>query len=126
MERVLVRAQLTNLHHLSVKGLITKPASALRVKRKRVFDKHAKSWTYKDYKGHENRRAVQVDHMTARKNGVTVKHFQAWERKSKFLFACVYSHAKASSAKKFLLEFVKKAPFPILSIQVDGGSEFIG
>jgi hypothetical protein len=26
---------------------------------------------------------VQIDHMTATKNGVTSKHFQAWERRSK-------------------------------------------
>ncbi len=67
---------------------------------------------------------VQIDHMTVTKNGVTIKHFQAWERKSKHLFAMVYSHAKASSAKRFLLDFEAQAPFKILPIQVDGGSEF--
>ena len=68
---------------------------------------------------------VQIDHMTVVKNGITVKHFQAWDRKSKYIHAAVYSHAKASSAKRFLLEFIEKSPFPILSIQVDGGSEFM-
>jgi putative transposase len=63
--------------------------------------------------------------MTVTKNGITVKHFQAWERKLKHIFAAVYSNAKASSAKRFLLDFVKNAPFKILSIQVDGGSEFM-
>ncbi|MEB3702441.1 IS481 family transposase domain protein [Candidatus Bealeia paramacronuclearis] len=36
----------------------------------------------------------------------------------------MYAHAKSSSAKRFLLEFVKQAPFKIHSIQVGGGSEF--
>lgn len=68
---------------------------------------------------------VQIDHMSVTKNGITFKHFQAWERKSKYLDAKVYSHAKTSSAKRFLEDFIKQAPFPILSIQVDGGSEFM-
>jgi hypothetical protein len=31
---------------------------------------------------------VQIDHMTVTKNGISFKHFQAWERKSKTIFAC--------------------------------------
>ena len=54
---------------------------------------------------------VQIDHMTVTKNGITVKHFQASARKSKFIHAQVYSHAKA--------------PFKIKSIQIDGGAEFM-
>jgi putative transposase len=61
---------------------------------------------------------------TVTKNGITVKHFQAWDRKSKYMDAGVASNANAKSAKR-LLEYVKGAPFPILSIQVDGGSEFM-
>jgi putative transposase len=57
--------------------------------------------------------------------GITCKHFQAWESKSKFIHAQVYSHAKASSAKRFLMELIEEAPFKILPIQVDGGSEFM-
>ena len=34
-------------------------------------------------------------------------------------------NAKATSARKFLREFVKTAPYVIRSIQVDGGSEFM-
>ena len=68
---------------------------------------------------------VQIDHMTATKNGVTVKHFQAWERKSKHIHAQIYSHAKSTSAKKFLKELLQVAPYQIRSIQVDGGSEFM-
>ena len=68
---------------------------------------------------------VQVDHMTVTKNGRTFKHFQAWERKSKILVAQVYSRARSKDAAKFLKELAKKAPYKILSIQVDVGSEFM-
>ena len=114
------------LSTLFEKGLITKSISAPRSKRKRNFRKHhAKAWSYKDYKTIELGERVQVDHMTVTKNGVCVKHFQAWERKSKYIHAQLYSNAKATSAKKFLLELIEKAPFKIKSIQVDGGSEFM-
>lgn len=68
---------------------------------------------------------VQIDHMTVTKNGTGFKHFQGWDRKSKYIDAQVYSNATSSSAKRFLLDFVQSAPFKIQSIQVDGGSEFI-
>jgi transposase InsO family protein len=113
------------IKHLKAKGLIIRSPSALRTKRKRVFKKHAKPWEFKLYENMILGERVQIDHMTVTKNGITVKHFQAWERKSKHIFAAVYSNAKASSAKRFLLDFVKNAPFKILSIQVDGGSEFM-
>lgn len=114
------------LTHLKRKHLITKSRSALRFKRKRNFAKgYAKRAEFKKYEEMVLGERVQIDHMTVTKNGITVKHFQAWERKSKYIHACVYSHAKARSAKRFLLDFVAKSPFKILSIQVDGGSEFM-
>ena len=113
------------LKHLTEKGLITKSPSALRTKRKRIFKKHATPWEFKKYEDMQLGERVQIDHMTVTKNGLTCKHFQGWERRSKHLFAKVYSHAKASSAKRFLLDFVAQAPFKIISIQVDGGSEFM-
>lgn len=110
---------------LMVKGLITKSASALGKKRHRSFAKgHAQPWTYKPYKAMIMGERVQIDPMTVTKNGITVKHFQAWDRISKFIHANVYSHAKSTAAKRFLLELVEHTPFKIHSIQVDGGSEF--
>lgn len=113
------------LTFLKNKGLITKSPSALRTKRKRIFKNHARPWEYKDYKTMTLGERVQIDHMTVTKNGITFKHFQAWERKSKYIQASVYSNAKATSARRFLLDFVKQAPFTVESIQVDGGSEFM-
>jgi putative transposase len=68
---------------------------------------------------------VQVDHMTATKNAVTFKYFQACERRSKHIHAQVYSNANARSAKRFLQELVEIVPYKIISIRVDGGSEFM-
>lgn len=114
------------LNHLAEKGLILRSPSALRAKRKRNFQgRHAQPWTYRDYKDIGVGERVQIDHMTVTRNGLVCKHFQAWDRRSKFIHAQVYSNAKSSSAKRFLQEFVDKAPFPIKSIQVDGGSEFM-
>ncbi|MDF1678700.1 MAG: integrase core domain-containing protein [Legionellaceae bacterium] len=113
------------LNFLKKKGLVTKSMSALRARRKRTFKGHAKPWTYKKYENIAVGERVQVDHMTVTKNGICVKHFQAWDRPSKFIFAQVFSNAKSRSAKKFLDELIAKAPFKVTCIQVDGGSEFM-
>lgn len=113
------------LKHIKTKGCLTKSRSAFRYKRKRTFKGHAKRAEFKDYKEMKLGERVQIDHMTVFKNGIYVKHFQAWERKSKYIHAGVYSNAKSSSAKRFLLDFIEKSPFKVLSIQVDGGSEFM-
>lgn len=113
------------LKSLMDKGLITKSASAMKSRRKRNFNKsYAKPWKYKDYIKMKIGERVQIDHMSVSKNGIPVKHFQAWERKSKHMTTGIYCNAKSKSAKQFLRDLVKNAPFPILSIQVDGGSEF--
>lgn len=113
------------LTHLMRKGLITNSISAPRIKRKRSFTKgHAKPWPFKPYKDMVMGERVQIDHMTVTKNGITVKHLQAWDRVSKYTHANVYYHAKSTSSKRFLLDLLEKAPFKVLSIQVDGGSEF--
>lgn len=69
---------------------------------------------------------IQIDHMTVNKYGRIFKHFQAWDRCSKFIYADVFSAASSKSAAEFLKNLVAKCPFKILSIQVDGGSEFRG
>lgn len=113
------------LKHLLGKYLIQKSPSARWQKKKRLFSKgYSKPWKYKEYNKMKLGERIQIDHMTATKNGICLKHFQAWDRRSKYIDANVYSNAKASSAKRFLIEFVENCPFDVLSIQVDGGSEF--
>jgi IS30 family transposase len=112
------------IKHLMRKGLIQKSLSAPYKKRRRHFKGHAQPWVY-GMKGLKPGQMIQIDHMSVSKNSFSCKHFQAWDPTSKFIHASLYSHAKSRSAKKFLLEFIQKAPFPIESIQVDGGSEFM-
>ena len=113
------------LSFLSQKHQIT-PARSRPQKRRRDFSKgHAEAWKYKEYNKIELGERVQIDHMSATKNGVSVKHFMAWDRRSKHIHAQIYSNAKATSARKFLRELVQTAPYAIRSIQVDGGSEFM-
>jgi putative transposase len=109
---------------LMEKGLILKSLSAPRQKRKRNFQKHAQPWKYASIPSKPGE-MVQIDHMSVTVNQITVKHFQAWDPKSKYIQANVYSNATSSTAKRFLLELIRKAPFKISSIQVDGGSEFM-
>ena len=114
------------LKHIKEKGWLTKSRSAFRYKKKRLFNGHAQRAEFKPYKDMILGERVQIDHMTVLKNGIYVKHFQAWERKSKYIHGSVYSNATALSARRFLLDLIEKAPFKVLSIQVDGGSEFMG
>ena len=113
------------LSFLNGKGVITRARSRPQKRRRNFTKGHAQPWKYKDYKDMGLGERVQIDHMTATKNGITVKHCQAWERKSKDIHAQIYSNAKATSARKFLKELIQVAPYPIRSIQLDGGSEFM-
>lgn len=112
------------LKHLMNKGLIQRSLSASHKKRKRSFKGHAQKWIY-GMKALKPGQMLQIDHMTVSKNNISAKHFQAWDPKSRFIHASLYSSAKSQSAKKFLEELVQKAPFNIESVQVDGGSEFM-
>src|SRR3990167_8621602 len=86
------------LNHLMTKGLIQKSLSAPRQKRKRNFQKHAKPWKYGMHSLKPGQ-MVQIDHMTVSVNQITIKHFQAWDPKSKYIQAHVYSNATSQTAK---------------------------
>jgi len=63
--------------------------------------------------------------MTCRVEDKTIKHFNAWNRKTKSNVADIYSRATSGCAAKFLDKVVAEYPFKIESVQVDGGSEFM-
>jgi len=105
---------------------VPRSQSAPKVKKRRKFDKHAKRWTFKKHSDMKLGERVQIDHMTDKvAGGPDIKHFGAWERFSKYMHANCYSNATSNSAKRFLYELVEVAPYDILSIQVDGGCEFM-
>ena len=96
----------------------------VKPKRRRNFAKWARRWKY----GTRARRAgelVQVDHMTYTAGGQSLKEFRAVCPVSKFMVARVYSRATAGNARRFLMDLIGTLPFPLLSVQVDGGSEFM-
>ena len=98
-----------------------------RVKPKRPRDfaaKWAKRWKYGS-KASRPGELVQIDHMTYAVGGQSLKEFRAACPVSKFMAARVCSRATAGNAKRFLLDILGVLPFPLVSIQVDGGSEFM-
>ena len=106
--------------------LILRHTALVKVKRSRVSKGHAKPWSFKSYEVMELGERIQLDHMVVTNHGKTLRHFQFWERRSRVILTYVFAKATAHSAREALLQFVKEAPFPIKSIQVDGGSEFMG
>ena len=112
------------LKSLMGKGIV-RSYSAIRHKaHARRFQRHAQRWKY-GMKGKEPGQLVQVDHMTVTQNNVHMKHFQAWDPVTKTIVAEVYPNAKSATARQFLHKLIRAVPFPIKSIQVDGGSEFM-
>ena len=93
-------------------------------KRRRTFAKWAKRWKY-GTRAREAGELVQVDHMTYAAGGQKLKEFRAVCPVSKFMVTRVYSRATAGNARRFLMDLVGALPFPLQSIQVDGGSEFM-
>ena len=96
----------------------------LKPKRRRTFAKWAKRWKCGS-KASRPGELMQIDHMTYTLNGQSLKEFRAACPVSKFMATRVYSRATAGNAKRFLLDILGELPFPLISIQVDGGSEFM-
>lgn len=113
------------LKKLMASGKIQRSLSARPIKRKCIFRKHAKRWKYGENLPKVPGEMVQIDHMSVSKNNTYMKDFQAWDPLSKYVDAQVFTNATSHSAKKFLFQLIKNAPFKITSIQVDGGSEFM-
>ncbi len=79
----------------------------------------------KEYRSREVGDLVELDTLDIRPlPGVCLKHFTAHDVISRWNVVGVYRHATASSASRFLDVLIKRMPFPIKAIQVDGGSEF--
>ena len=96
----------------------------VRPKKPRVFKGHAERWK-KGSKSTKPGELLQIDHMTVNVGpGFTIKHFEATCPVTKVTIARAYSNASSKTAAKFLKHVIDNLPFEIISIQVDGGSEF--
>lgn len=103
---------------------IKRSITATRIRRKRKFTVNAKKWQY-GMKALSPGEMIQIDHMSVTKNNISMKHFQAWDPKTKTIVAELASNATSSAAAKFLHKVIEEMPFKVMSIQVDEGSEFI-
>jgi putative transposase len=97
----------------------------IREKRKRKFDGHAKRWEHW-MKAKKPGELIQVDHACVEfVSSKEIKHFQAVCPVTKWSVEMAYGVATSAVAAHFLDHMQKSFPFSILSIQVDGGSEFM-
>ena len=114
--------------HLIKKNTIM-PVSLLQGRRetkKRIFNDHAQRWKY-SMKARKIGEMIQIDHMTVNLPGSGIlKHFTATCPITKWTVYMVYLRATSHTAAEFLKYVREQFPFRIVSIQVDGGSEFMG
>jgi len=105
-----------------------KPASfyygRVKPKRQRKFKHHAKRWQY-GMKAKQLGELIQIDHMSVSfTEGFQLKEFKATCPITGTTIMRTYSRASSRNAKRFLAYLRQQLPFEIISIQVDGGSEF--
>jgi len=79
----------------------------------------------KEYVAREPGDIVEVDTLDVRPlPGVILKHFTARDVISRWDVLEAHSRATSNTASGFIGILLKRMPFPIKAIQVDGGSEF--
>lgn len=98
----------------------------LKKKKPRKFNRYTKRWKY-GMKSKVPGELVQIDHAVVEvEPGKYVKQFDATCPITKFTVSQAYSRATSLVASNFLDYIQQQFPFPLKSIQVDGGSEFKG
>ena len=113
------------LHKLKERGVLREPipnhisASKRQMKRPYAVRKP------KEYVAREPGDIVEVDTLDVRPlPGVILKHFTARDVISRWDVLEAHSRATSNTASGFIGVLLKRMPFPIKAIQVDGGSEF--
>lgn len=97
----------------------------LKQKKRRVFN-HAQRWKY-GMQAQDPGELIQVDHTEIEvEPDRYIKQFDATCPITKITVSEAYSRATSTTAAKFLELMQEQFPFQIKSIQVDGGSEFMG
>jgi transposase InsO family protein len=68
---------------------------------------------------------IQIDHTKLNINGLRFIEFSAIDPITRMMTSYCYSTANSKNARDFLMnKLIKQLPFKVISIQVDGGSEF--
>ena len=79
----------------------------------------------KEYQAHHPGDLIEIDTLDVRPlPGTVLKHFTARDVVSRWDVLEVHSRATAATASSFLDTVLKRMPFAVRAVQVDGGSEF--
>jgi len=114
------------LKRLKARGVLIEPPRNGKTRRKRRLVRPYATRKPKEYRAEKPGYLVQVDTLDVRPlSHVHFKQFTARDMNSRWDVVEAYRSATAGNAKKFLDTLIKRAPFPIRGIQVDGGSEFM-
>ncbi|MDD5703304.1 MAG: integrase core domain-containing protein [Dehalococcoidales bacterium] len=113
------------LHKLKERGILKEPIPNHISARKRQRQRPYAVRKPKDYLAEEPGDIVEVDTLDVRPlPGVILKHFTARDIISRWDVLEAHSRATANIASGFIDILLKRMPFPVKAIQVDGGSEF--
>jgi putative transposase len=113
------------MRRLKDRGVLREPVSNRLWASKRVVKRPYGVRKPKDYVVAQPGDLVQVDTLDVRPlPGKVLKHFTARDVISRWDVVEVYSQATANTATQFLDRLLKRMPFSLKAIQVDGGSEF--
>ena len=94
-----------------------------KVKQPRRFNGHARRLP-RGQKPQQPGELVQIDHLSASRDSKQLKEFKAVSPIGKQMVVQAFSRATAHNARRFLETVRNQLPFPLVSAQVDGGSEF--
>jgi len=113
------------LHKLKERGVLREPVSNHISARKRQLKRPYATRKPKDYMAKKPGDIVEVDTLDVRPlPGVTLKYFTARDIISRWDVLEAHSRANSNTASGFIDTLIKRMPFPIRALQVDGGSEF--
>ena len=113
------------LSSLKARGVLKEPPPSYISTRKRPRPRPYAVRKPKNYRVSAPGDLVQIDTLDVRPlPGVELKHFSARDVISRWDVVETYSRATARTAAAFLQTLLKRMPFEVRAIQVDGGSEF--
>ena len=91
---------------------------------KRLVKKKPKPYRRADYPGQKIQIDVKYVPSSCVTNGGKYYQFTAIDECTRWTYRQMYEEKSSYSAKLFLLELIKAAPFPIRMVQTDNGTEF--
>jgi len=113
------------LSSLKARGVLREPPRSYISARKRQQPRPYAIRKPKEYKIRDPGDLVEVDTLDVRPlPGIEFKHFTGRDVICRWDVVEAYSRATARTAANFLQTMLKRMPFKVRAIQVDGGSEF--